>query len=142
MACYGDSFTFFTSELQETIASAAPVRQCDIPRGRRSHQRPLPVLQYQVFISLSASPPCWHNSTQLVQQTRGCLSHSAEYQMQQLRNYVLREGASLIVLNTRCSNYAITSCWKKSERLCGLVEFLATYPEVPGSIPGITRFPE
>jgi hypothetical protein len=30
-----------------------------------------------------------------------------------------------------------------SDRLCGLVsEFLATDPEVPGSIPGPTRFSE
>jgi hypothetical protein len=33
--------------------------------------------------------------------------------------------------------------WKKVDRLCGLVlEFLATDPEVPGSIPGATRFSE
>jgi hypothetical protein len=33
---------------------------------------------------------------------------------------------------------------KKSDRLCGLVirEFLPTDPEVPGSIPGATRFSE
>jgi hypothetical protein len=34
-------------------------------------------------------------------------------------------------------------CVEKSvDRLCGLVEFLATDPEVPESIPGTTKFSE